>query len=328
MKIITSGIPEKYLCSMLLYVKAGSLMDGEEKGIAHVLEHMLVVFDKDRTAADRSIYEVTAHTSYEYMVFVIKYDGRRMQNKKVMDILHAIASGRSLDWTRLEECKEDVLKEIEFCRRGQESMLRQVGESELICHLPLGEAEPVRRLTEDRLSRYMEEVFRKAEKQYIRITPASGNQYRIHILPERENRFHVEAEMKQQVLEYIFQDILYMICEYENQCRHTSVVHMCSIRNQSYIVFSNEEYRTGCRSLLFDRRRFLKALSVIRYRYMGIRKFDMDNMSQIIVNAIHNHTPVYQMRELRRALYRIPGSRIYPWYTEYIRSLPIIVRKD
>lgn len=327
MKIITNEIPEQYLCSMLLYVKAGSFQDGEDKGIAHVTEHMLVVFDKERRADDRRIYEITAHTSYEYMIFIIKYDGRMISKREVKKLLSAIACGRTLDWRHLEECKEDVLKEIECCRQGQEHMLRQVGKSGLIAHLPLGEADSVQRLTESRVKWYIKEVFRKAEKQCISITPV-GNQYRIRILPEEKNQFYTKAEVEQQVREYIFQDILYMICEQENQLRSDSIMHMYSICGQSYIVFNSEEYKTGFRSLLFDKGRFLKALFIIRSRYMSIRKFDMNNMNQLVVSAVHNHTPVYQMKELRRQLYRTSGNRLYPWYTAYVRSLLIMVRKD
>lgn len=327
MKIITNEIPEQYLCSMLLYVKAGSFLDGEDKGIAHVTEHMLVVFDKERRAEDRRIYEITAHTSYEYMVFVIKYDGRIISKKEVKDILHTIALGRTWDWKHLEECKEDVLKEIKRCRQGQESMLKQVGESRLICHLPLGEADSVQRLTRSRLECYMKEVFQKAEKQYISITPVR-NQYKISILSEGERRSYTKAEVEQQILEYIFQDILYTICEQENQSRSASIMHMYSIRSQSYIVFNSEEYKTSFQRLLFDKRRFLKALFIIRSRYLGIRKFDMNNMNQFVASAVHNHKPVYQMKELRQRLYRISGGRLYPRYMAYVRSLPMIVRKD
>lgn len=327
MKIITNKIPEAYRCSMLLYVKAGSFMDGEEKGIAHVTEHMLVVFDKERRDADRRIYEVTAHTSYEYMIFIIQYDGRRISSKEVKKLLYAIATGRTLDWKHLEECKEDVLKEIQCCRKGQEVLLRQVGESGLISHLPLGEVESVQRLTRDRLEQYEKEVFRRAEKQYISIMPAGG-QYKIRILPERKRRSYTEAEVEQQIWKYIFQDILYMICEQENQTRGASIMHLYSIRSQSYIVFDSEKCKADFCHLLFHQERFLKALFTIRYRYMGVRKFDMNNMNQLVVNAVHNQVPVYQMKELRRRLYRFSGARLYPWYTAYVRSLPMIVRKD
>lgn len=327
MKIITNEIPEQYLCSMLLYAKAGSFWDGEDKGIAHVTEHMLVVFDKGRRAEDRRTYEITAHTSYEYMIFVVKYDCRMISKSEVKNLLHDIASGRTWDWKHLEECKEDVLKEIECCRQGQESILKQVGESGLIRHLPLGEADSVQRLTRSRLERYRKEVFQQAEKQYISITPVE-NQYKISILSEEERRFYTKAEVEQQILEYIFQDVLYMICEQENRSKSASIMHMYSIRSRSYIVFDSKEYKARFCCLLFDKRRFLKALFIIRCRYMGIKKFDMNNMNQLVVSAIHNHKPVYQMKELRRRLYRTSGGRLYPRYMAYVRSLPMIVRKD
>lgn len=328
MRIIRSRIPEKYLCSMLLYVRTGSLMDGEEKGIAHVTEHMLVAFDKRRTADSRSIYEITAHTSYEYMTFIIQYDRRMISQNEVEEILYNIASGRTLNWKLLEECKEDVRKEIDACRQEQVTVLRQLGETEWICHLPLGEAEPVQGLGKERIEWYIKDVFLKAEKQYISITPASGNQYHIRILPEGQHPFHAEAEPAASILDYIFKDILYILCEKENQLNGTAMVHMYSIRSKSYIIFTKEEFKRTNQELIFDKKRFLKSLFYIRNQYMGVRKFNMNNMNQIVVSAIHNHTPVYQMRDVRKMLYWIPGARLYEWYTAYVRELPVIVRND
>lgn len=328
MKVITSKIPERYLCSMMLYVSAGSFMDGEDRGISHVAEHMLVVYDKRRSLRSRSIYEITAHTSYEYMIFIIKYDGRILLPREVKRMLQTIASGRTLDWTRLEECKEDVLKEIEFCRQGQVSVLECTGETGLIPHLPLGESQSVQCISKEKLESYISEIFREAKKKYISVTPSKGNQYKIRIQPMGNHLVYRKAVMESLIQKYIFQDILYIICKTINQKENALAVQMYSIRNQNYIVFTCQEYKKRFQCLLFDKKQFLKTLVYLRYQYIGVYKFDMNNMNQLVAASIQKNLPLYQARELRKVLYWTRGKKLYPRYTEYVRSLSIIVKKE
>lgn len=54
-----------------LYVYLGADEDGEKKGLAHVVEHMLVSFNRE----EESDYYVMAHTTNRYMVYEILFDG-------------------------------------------------------------------------------------------------------------------------------------------------------------------------------------------------------------------------------------------------------------
>lgn len=323
MKIYTNNIPEKYLCSMLLYVDAGSNRDGDEKGIAHVTEHMLVAFDKQRSPDSRCRYEVSAHTSYAYMVFVVRYDKRCVGEKEVSDLLNQIASGTSIRWETLEECREDVIEEIRTRQSGQKEVLRIIGEPELLQHLPLGEPDSVSSLNEHKMKRYLEEVFFPASKLWISVIPGGRYHYDICVKKETGNFQFMDTEnRKDKMLDYIYKDILYLMFE-DKTFGGNSPVRLWNVMDKSYLICEKGHSEKILFEQLNSRRRFFKYLYYLRYKYIFAGNFNISNMNQILIEAAGSHTAVYQMKDLRRVLYGTGSLKLYKWYLDYIDGLHI-----
>lgn len=98
--------------TMALVVKAGSLCESVgQRGIAHVLEHLLMSFWTFDLYKDLK-YRTKAYTDFNETIFYIKCPASETYLNKCIKILMCIAKGEFLNEKFFSRAKEDVLKEI------------------------------------------------------------------------------------------------------------------------------------------------------------------------------------------------------------------------
>ncbi len=117
MTIIVREVPEGKAATVQLWVKAGSIYeDNNERGITHLIEHMIFKGTKTRgpgevaAAIEEKGGQINAYTSYEYTVYHATLPARYWQTG--LDVLSDAVQNSVFDPKELEREKKVVLEEV------------------------------------------------------------------------------------------------------------------------------------------------------------------------------------------------------------------------
>lgn len=125
-----------------LLVKVGSEQDGNNRGVAHFLEHMLLGFDRVSKTARENYEYIWGNTSFTSTSFKIQLKrGQENSLKNSLKILRDICLGKTLDESLFGMILNDVIDEFHrFSFDKKESALLQelsYGKA----YFPIGEKE-------------------------------------------------------------------------------------------------------------------------------------------------------------------------------------------
>ncbi|MDE7325452.1 MAG: insulinase family protein [Lachnospiraceae bacterium] len=135
------------LVYLILSVKVGSFDDGAQKGIAHLLEHCNMGFEKYRKPTPILHYRARAYTDYYSTNYI--FTVQKAEFDMVFSLLQELLLGKFLKPVEFSEIKQDVL--VEYQRKQEDvdyqSMVRFFSGTAYAIKLPVGEPEIVRSLS-------------------------------------------------------------------------------------------------------------------------------------------------------------------------------------
>lgn len=326
MKIVRHIIPEKNMNSMLLFVRMGSFSDGEYSGLSHLLEHMLVAFDKERSMDDRRVFDVSAQTSYDYMVFIIKYDYTLIGKEAIRGILSDIKNAKSISYEKLSDCKADVIEEIEKLRSGKEKTMKMLGDKSLIKYLSIGRVNDIERINEQIIKDHINKYFLNADKFFADIS-YKRNKYNIEISDEAGNPFNASNEnmpdngKKHELMEYLYEDLLFLMCkeiinEYENRRCYLKTTN---VLGKNHVIVRELEIDL-IKDVLNSRKVFNKKLAFLRRRYFSVSKFDIDNINRIIIDSLADGNMPFDLPDVKKILLK-KSDYIYKGYCKWLEDV-------
>ncbi|GAA0405069.1 insulinase family protein [Paenibacillus motobuensis] len=153
---------EKDEVMLSLALKVGSLHESDsENGLAHVVEHMSMVFDKYRYYTDDVQYNSIGVTDFDRTVYVIKCPNRNEAVRHGLFILKQIALGNYITIEALDEVKQDVLQEVITNNKGINSkVLRIIFEDSFYkTRLPMGDEEVIKGLSFEQVKAFHEKWY-------------------------------------------------------------------------------------------------------------------------------------------------------------------------
>lgn len=153
---------EKDEIILSLALKVGSLQESDsENGIAHVVEHMSMVFDKYRYYAGDIQYNSIGLTDFDRTVYLIKCPNRNEAMRHGLFILKQIALGSYITIEALDEVKQDVLQEVITHHKGRKSKVFKIlfENSFYKTRLPMGDEEVIKGLSFEQVKAFHEKWY-------------------------------------------------------------------------------------------------------------------------------------------------------------------------
>lgn len=145
--------------TMALTVKVGSVLEHNgEKGIAHLLEHLLMSFLTFDLYHDVR-YRAKAYTDFNETIFYIKCPADINNFKEILKIVYEIAKGKFIDEKYFQRAKTDVLNEIRGEQKNQSMVNALLNKSEYLSHLALGNEEDVMKMTYEDVKEFFEQNY-------------------------------------------------------------------------------------------------------------------------------------------------------------------------
>lgn len=153
---IANKISKISYCS--LTVKWGSLQESHN-GIAHFLEHMLVIFDKKINF--KYPYRLLATTAFDRTTYIILSTQDGLEQS--IQMLSLIMNGDFLQNQYMEEIRKDILKEYDFKQKSiasnmEYSLLYSIA-PHIACKIPIGDRESILSLTINDLEREFKSAY-------------------------------------------------------------------------------------------------------------------------------------------------------------------------
>ncbi|OAB43503.1 M16 family metallopeptidase [Paenibacillus glacialis] len=161
---------EKNAVMLSLNLKVGSLHELDtENGLAHVVEHMNMVFDKYRYYADGFQYSSIGLTDFDRTVYVIKCPNESEAIRHGLFILKQIALGNYIKKETLEEVKRDVLQEIINNNKSKKSKAFKMifDNSFYKTRIPIGDAKIIEHLSFEQVKAFHEKWYIPEEMNVI-----------------------------------------------------------------------------------------------------------------------------------------------------------------
>lgn len=124
-----------------LVVSVGSLYDGTKKGIAHYLEHMLIM-SVDNSINISEDLSIRGYTDFDYTIYQIKCPNNICSIRRSISILHNILSGEHLELKDMERARVAILEEYHVFQAKKDlvSLMKILTEEEnLFSSLPIGD---------------------------------------------------------------------------------------------------------------------------------------------------------------------------------------------
>lgn len=153
---------EKDEVMLSLVLKVGSLQESDsENGLAHLVEHMSMVFDKYRYYTDDVQYSSMGLTDFDRTVYVIKCPNSNEAIRHGLFILKQIALGNYIKIEALDEVKQDVLKEVITNHKGRKSKVFKIifDNSFYKSRLPMGDEEVIKSLSFEQVKAFHEKWY-------------------------------------------------------------------------------------------------------------------------------------------------------------------------
>lgn len=166
LRVLTERHPHVHSATIGVWVAAGSIYESDrERGLAHLLEHMVFKGTKKRTmtriAMDMDVLGggMNAFTEREFVCYHVKVLAEHAP--KALDLLCELVTKPLLDPTLLEVEKQVVLEEIRAIEDTPEEMVEELFVQTLWSRSRwgrpiIGDAKSVSKMTADDLRRYMD----------------------------------------------------------------------------------------------------------------------------------------------------------------------------
>lgn len=311
-------IPEEALSCQCLYIHLGSLEgDAGYSGRTHLLEHLLVAFDKYRSEKDRKRYIIQAKTTFEYMCFIVYYNRYMVSDNEVYDILLNIRLARSIQSRLFENCKEDVIQEIRKFRPNREKVFVNIGNPMYVERLPIGKIEDVSAMTIPLIEKFISEKYRKAGTKLVYITVGKSH-YRL-----KESREMTTCKVNtQRVLNMIFYEIIFF--NFLNGMKFSlSEFHM-TVMNDRLFVAVDDSRVADVGEKLENVKMFKKSLGKVRKRYSNANEFNLEQQIQIAGECLFEHEKILRLKNVKYMLRTRSWQRLYNGYRRYLKYVTIL----
>lgn len=145
-----------------LALKVGSLHESDsENGLAHVVEHMSLVFDKYRYYADDVHCRSIGLTDFDRTVYVIKCPKSSKAIRHGIFILKQIAIGNYIKIEVFDEIKQDVLEEVVTNQGGRKNQVFKIifKQSFYKTRMPIGDEEVIKNLSFEQVKAFHEKWY-------------------------------------------------------------------------------------------------------------------------------------------------------------------------
>lgn len=306
---------------LVLFIEVGSFLDGESNGISHLVEHLLVSFDKKRISREK--YQIIAATSYNYMEFSISFNKKYISRDQIIEILNNIALAKTIDWDMLQECKEDVLKEISYKSIHQLTFLNKLSNERYLKYLPLGKSKVVEIITKKDINNYINKYYLNAKKKIVFVDSCNiESLYNINFIKVggKKKECFINSSKQCKVDEYIFDDIIYIIYnKFYN--KNDKYIILNNIINIKYIECDDKE---RLKKILLDKKLFFKALLYICYQYKKCKRLNIEIINKIIITGLSTKTNFFQLNDIRQFLFSNTIFKLFKLYKEYFNEIIII----
>ncbi|MCE3202819.1 insulinase family protein [Paenibacillus sonchi] len=144
------------IAKVTLAVKVGSVNDGDSKGIAHFLEHMLIVSLSNAAQIAPDKFRIKGTTDFDKTLYEISCADTPEDINQAITLLLEIYSGRLLKIIDMIEVRKDVAEEHDrFDENGQTGLFRTlIDNAELLDSLPIGSRRYIERISFEELQAF------------------------------------------------------------------------------------------------------------------------------------------------------------------------------
>lgn len=152
--------------AIIMSVNVGSNLDGDKLGMAHLLEHMLLCFDRFRSNGNLDNYTIIGKTYFDTTIYTFISDDIVDNIEKGLSILSKIKNGDFLCDKKFAVIKEDVLNEILYTRNKKlEKELFELLFKNEKCKMnpPVGDYSCVDKIKFKDLCEFFENTYRKSD---------------------------------------------------------------------------------------------------------------------------------------------------------------------
>lgn len=159
-------LPTNKKNAIIMSINVGSNLDGDKLGMAHLLEHMLLWFDRFRSNGDLDNYSITGKTYFDTTIYTFIGEDIEDNIKKGFSILSKIKKGDFLSDNKFAIIKEDVLHEILYTKNKKLenelfNLLFQDEKNKM--NPPVGDYSCVTNIKYKDLCDFFESTYRKSE---------------------------------------------------------------------------------------------------------------------------------------------------------------------
>lgn len=311
-------IPEKFLSCQCLYIMFGSIEgDSHYSGITHLLEHLLVAFDKERNEAERHRYIIQARTTFWYMSFTIYYNRYIVSDKEVYDKLHDIKKARTIQMEQFETCKKDVIQEIERYRYEKEKIYVDIGDSLYVDRLPIGKKESVFAILPSDIEELIRQKYLHVQTHFVHITMG-----KTCYIMRKNQTIRTYSTCYGRALRMIFQEIIFFACVYGMNLS-LNEFHMTMPDQRLYVALVNNKL-ISVRQKLENEQLFKKSLKMVCKRYAEAQEFGLEQQIQIVGECLCAQEQILRLRDLKHIMRRRSRRWIYNKYKEYLKSIVFV----
>lgn len=168
--------------AFIMAINVGSNSDGNNRGIAHLLEHVLLGFDRFQCEKELENYEIVGKTSFETTTYTLTTCDIKENVEKCFRILSAILNGVYIREFGYNVIKNDVIQEIHESQKSiQKSFYLRLFkhlyvDSDNLMNFPIGTIDCVRNITYRDICNFWDKTYKIAS-------------YRIAVMSEVETGF-------------------------------------------------------------------------------------------------------------------------------------------
>lgn len=152
-----------------LAVKVGSVNDGERKGIAHFLEHMLILSLANASQMAPDQFRIKGTTDFDKTLYEISCSDTTEDIGQAIKLLLEIHSGRLLKKRDMEEACRDIDEEFDhFNDDSQSSLLRiLIDNPEFLSSIPIGFRDGLEDISFEELQAFHQRNYRKTNAHIL-----------------------------------------------------------------------------------------------------------------------------------------------------------------
>lgn len=315
--MMKNTIGSSFMNGKMLIKGIGSMQcDTECSGAAHLLEHMLVSFDKKGEMPEG--VRIEAHTRYSSMYFLLTYDDRHVDERYITDILEKINRGETFDDMYIDICRNDVIDEIRQDNSKTDDILKLInhGQKEIL-RRPVGIAKDVQTIDIECLRKIMDEQFLEASWNIADIRTVNDS-YKISCHMTKASEHGDEA-----VCELVFSDIVIYICAIIKGWGFDSV-RLFTALNKRYLLVTME-MREAVTTAVKDKDNFLSSLKYMIKRYNSGDEFPLEYQCMLIADAVTYEHEIVTVTRLKKMFSSNRAMDLYYRYLDFTDKIRVCI---